>query len=255
MVKTVIRLKQKKGRDLSGLFVVEGKKFVQALPPHWELTDICVSESFALAEKYWLDENFRKVAVLHIIRDDLFNHMSDTITPQGILAICKQIRYALGDLAWGACAPFLVIGERLSDPGNAGALIRTADAFGCHGVLLTSGSVDLYNPKVLRASAGAAFRVPVVWGISLEEAVSFCRQNGLTLLALHIEGKQLPWLCDLRGGAAVLTGNEANGLSAQALSLADTRVKIPMREHCESLNASVAGSVLMYEIMRQRMTI
>jgi len=185
------------------------------------------------------------------VSDSRFNSLSDTVTPQGIMAICEKRIYTFSDFPTES--PFLFIGERLSDPGNIGTLIRTAAAAGVSGVILSTGSGDIYNPKTIRASAGAILRIPVIENANLNEIIPMLTKQGVTILAAHLQGAVLPYNLDLRQGLGVLIGNEANGLSDEVSKLAHIRVKLPMAPDIESLNASVAGGILFYEVVRQRL--
>jgi len=231
-------LKTKKGRDETGLFIIEGEKFVAEVPPEFILQYV-YSESFAKANEI-AEPNI-------VLRDSLFATLADTKNPQGIMAVCRQNTTQLRDLPKSG---FFLLGENLNDPGNIGTLIRTAAAAGATAVILTEGSADVHNPKVLRASAGAAFRLPIVQNITLQNAAEYLNIN---IYAAHPRGQITPYQLDLSGDFCVLVGNESHGISAAAEVLATNLVTIPMKNATESLNASVAGSILLYEAVRQRM--
>jgi TrmH family RNA methyltransferase len=169
------------------------------------------------------------------------------------MAVCEQKRYALDDVLTGGC--LLLLGESLSDPGNAGTLIRTASAAGADGVILTEGSVELYNPKVLRAAAGAVFHIKTVTDVGVNDAITKIKKHGARIYASHPRSEALPYSVDMRGAVCLMVGNEARGLTGEALSLSDCVVTLPMPGHAESLNASVAGAVLLYEAVRQRLNV
>ena len=175
------------------------------------------------------------------------------------MAVCEKRIFNFSDLLkedllqGSSKKPFLLIGELLSDPGNIGTLIRTAAAACASGVILSEGSGDIYNPKVIRASAGAVLRIPVVEGVNLNEVIPALKGQGIKILAAHLQGAVLPYDLDLKQALAVLIGNEARGLSEKVSDLADVRVKLPMATGVESLNASVAGGILFYEVVRQRL--
>lgn len=242
-------LKTKKGRDEWGQFIVEGEKAVNEIPDHWNIFYYACAERYANACDLSV---FKKRAPCVTMRDSLFDAAADTVTPQGIMAVCDQKRYEMSAVLKPDC--FLLMGECLSDPGNIGALIRTAAAAGADGVILTEGSGDLYNPKVLRAAAGAVLRIPVITDVALEPTVLRIKQAGVTVYAAHLKGAVMPYELDLQKACCFLIGNEAHGLSDIAASLADLRVRLPMPGGTESLNASVAGSLLLYEAVRQRIS-
>jgi len=239
------QLKTKKGRDESGLFIIEGEKFVQEIPLNWDIAQYIVAQRYAKTHDL---TQYETRATCTVVRDSIFDSIADTTNPQGLLAVCEKRKFGMADLA----GDFFLLGENLNDPGNIGALIRTAAAAGVSGVILTAGSGDIYNPKVLRAAAGAVLRVPFVVDITLEEAAASLQQLGVPIYAAHPRGEKTPYELNLRNNVCILVGNESHGISHKAEELADGLVTLPMVNSTESLNASVAGSVLMYEVVRQR---
>ena len=241
------QLKTKKGRNETGLFLVEGEKFVTEIPEHWELQRYVMAKRFADGRDLSI---YMKRAAVEIVRDSLFDSLADTVTPQGIIAVCRQKHWELSQLM--TQGGFMLIGERLNDPGNIGALIRTAAAAGAAGMILSEGSGDIYNPKVLRAAAGAVLRLPIVTDVDLTDAIGELKQAGYSIYAAHPRGDVLPYTLNLRGSFCWLVGSESHGLTDEAATKADAWVRLPMAGDVESLNASVAGSVLLYEAVRQR---
>jgi len=241
-------LKTKKGRDNMGLFLIEGEKFVNEIPSDWEIERIILSSNYA-ASTHDITK-YKSRAPLETVRDSLFNSLADTVNPQGIMAVVKQKHWQLQDII--TPNGFILIGEELNDPGNIGTLIRTAAAAGASGVVLSQGSGDIYNPKVLRAAAGAVFRLPVVANVKLTDAIPQLNNAGYAIYAAHLRGDILPYELDLNTQFCWLVGNESHGLSNEATALADKLVRLPMVSGVESLNASVAGGVLLYEALRQR---
>jgi len=240
-------LKSKKGRDETGLFLVEGEKFVSEIPTTWEI------QRYVMAKRYADGRDlsaYKTRASIEIVRDSLFDSLADTVTPQGIIAVCKQKNWQVSQLL--TPSGFILIGERLNDPGNIGALIRTAAAAGAAGIILSTGSGDIYNPKVLRAAAGAALRIPVVTNTVLSDAIGQLKQAGYAVYAAHPRGDTLPYSLDLQKSFCWLVGSESHGISDETASMADAWVRLPMAGDVESLNASVAGSLLLYEAVRQR---
>lgn len=240
-------LKTKKGRDELNQFMVEGEKSVREIPENWTVCYYACAERYADSR----DLSFLKDrAPCLTMRNSLFDAAADTVTPQGIIAVCEQQHFTLADIMKTDC--FLLLGECLSDPGNIGALIRTATAAGADGMILTEGSGDIYNPKVLRAAAGAVLRLPVVTNADISETVKYLSREGVLTYAAHLKGSHLPYSLDLKRSICFMVGNEAHGLSETASGLADCLIRLPMPGGTESLNASVAGSILMYEAVRQR---
>ncbi len=249
LVKELIALQSKKGQQKTGCFIAEGGPGVLDIPKHWPVAYHVFSES--TAAKVDLEEYQLRGAV-HILSDALFQKVSDTQAPQGFLAVCKQKQYTL-EQCLQQPNPLLIFGEALGDPGNVGTLIRTAAAAGAAGVLLSSGSAHIYNPKVVRATAGAIFRIPVLQGLDTDETLQALKAARCTLVAAEVQGATYPYGISLKEGCCLMIGSEAHGLTEQARKLADVRVKIPMASGVESLNASVASGILLYEAVRQRM--
>lgn len=243
-------LKTKKGRDDAGQFIIEGIKFVNEIPRDWEVIEYVVAAQFASAQDLTA---YQQRATCTVVRNSIFESMSSTVSPQGILAVCKQKTWQLENLICDTAPPFILLGENLNDPGNIGALIRTAAAAGAGGVILTTGSGDVYNPKVQRAAAGAALRLPFVCEISMQDAAQWLSSHGIPLYAAHPRGSVTPYNLDLAGPFCLLVGNESHGISDTAAALATNFVSLPMVNSTESLNASVAGSILLYEALRQRL--
>lgn len=189
------------------------------------------------------------VRVLHVT-DRLFSELSDTQTPQGILATVRAPEHSLPEVLSSPC-PWLVVADRVQDPGNLGTLVRTVDAVGATGVLAAAGTVDFASPKVVRASMGSVFRVPVVpvGNVDWRRAL---RERGVRLVALDPEGGTEMYAADLTGPLALWVGNEGWGLPPAELATADAVVRIPMPGRATSLNAAVAGAVVLYESLRQR---
>ena len=179
---------------------------------------------------------------------ELMEHMSDTKNSQGILAVVRQKKYTElpGD--------FFLILDTLQDPGNMGTIFRTAEAAGVDGILMNRDCVDVYSPKVVRATMGAMFRMPFIVSDDLPAEIRRMKSEGVQIYAAHLRGTKNHWDFDYRTPTAFMIGNEGNGLQDAIADLADTYLRIPMMGHTESLNAGVAASVLMYETLRQRIS-
>ncbi len=180
----------------------------------------------------------------------VFASAVETESPQGIAALVGPPRFSL-DGALAGTDPLVVVAAGVQDPGNFGTVIRSAEAFGASGVLALPGTVNVWNPKVLRASAGSAFRVPVVYERSASIFDALARRRIPVLAAVQNDGIPCSQ-ANLAGPAAVLIGNEGSGLSAELLDRAQARIAVPMPGPVESLNAAVAASILLYEAARQR---
>jgi TrmH family RNA methyltransferase len=187
-----------------------------------------------------------------IVTEDVFLSATITEHPQGVAALVGAPQFtvqAMFPTAPGP-APLLVIAAGLQDPGNLGTLVRSAEAFGATGMILLPGTVSLWNAKTLRASSGSAFRLPVL-ALTADAAFTTLRDQGVRIFAGVARGGDSE--ADLRGPSALLVGNEGSGLPEAWIAQADTRVTIPFTGAVESLNAAVAGSVLLYDAMRQRL--
>ena len=248
-VKQVMNLiKKAKARNESGLFVSEGLRIFKEIP-HEQIDSIFVSESF-------LKEEERKHLIsgmkYEVLTDEVFQVMSDTKTPQGILALVKQHAYTPEDLTRVPGPAFLMILENIQDPGNLGTIIRAGEGAGITGVLMNSTTADIYNPKVIRSTMGSVFRVPFAYTDDLTDSILQLKKKGIKLYAAHLNGRNNYEKEDYTVDTGFLIGNEANGLTEDTARLADAYIKIPMMGSVESLNAAVAASVLMFETARQR---
>ena len=188
---------------------------------------------------------------MEIVSDSVFQHMSDTKTPQGILCIVKQNTYNIEELLKIENPHFMVL-DNLQDPGNLGTIVRTAEGAGVNAVFLSKESVDIYNPKTIRSTMGSIYRVPVVYVEDLISLLEVFKEKGIKSYAAHLEGKNSYDKEDYEGGTAILIGNEGNGLRDEVSNAADIWVQIPMQGQVESLNAAIAASILMFEVARQR---
>ena len=246
-IRTVIELKKKaKARNESGLFAVEGIRMAAELPKE-RIEQVYVSESFLKHSEH--SSVLDRLSSFETVSDSVFSAMSDTKTPQGILALVKKREYTLEEMLAGGQTPFLMLLENLQDPGNLGTIVRAGEGAGITGVIM---SRDIYNPKVIRSTMGSLFRIPFLYAENLGETVRFLKKNHVKILAAHLEGAVVYDEEDCTGALGFLIGNEGNGLSEEIGALADARIKIPMAGQVESLNAAVAASVLMFETARQR---
>lgn len=228
----------------SGLIAIEGDHMVEeALRSGQMLKTIFVAEHRAVPGY--------APAGVELIRltDEVFESCMETRSPQGVAALLIPPVASVAAMLRGA-RPLLLIAVGLQDPGNLGTLVRSAEAFGAAGVLTTRGSVSAWNGKAVRASAGSVFRMPV--GEADEEALRLLEEHGVRLIAAVKSEGALVFEADLTGACALLVGNEGAGLSEEWLRRAHGSVTIPCPGAVESLNAAVAGSILLYEASRQR---
>ncbi len=185
-----------------------------------------------------------------LLPDDVFQGVVATETPQGVAALVRLKVHKLDDLL-AAPEPLIVAAAGVQDPGNLGTIIRSAEAFGAAGVLVGAGTVSPYNPKVVRASAGSLFRLPVV-GVEFPAVLAALRDRGLKLLATSSHKGTAVEEADLTGGVVVLIGNEGAGLPKEIMRQVDGQISIPHAPGVESLNAGMAASIVLYEASRQR---
>ncbi len=185
------------------------------------------------------------------VSDKLFSMISDTQTPQGVLAIVEMPVYDFQEISAQENCFYLCL-EGISDPGNVGTMIRTAEGAGVSGIILSGDTVDLFNPKAVRATMGSVFRVPFFISENFISDMADLKKKGFQLYAAHLQGERTFYEEEYRGNIGLLIGNEANGLTRQASELADIKVKVPMEGEVESLNAAVCAGILIYEIYRCR---
>lgn len=244
-------------RKEDGVFITEGIRMFTEIPED-RLLKILVSESFAADRADSMAEVRKKQtlsgAELRIVRDDVFRKLSDTLTPQGVLAVVRAFQYTEEEILDTENGLFVLL-ENLQDPGNLGTILRSAEASGADGVIMNGTCADVYNPKVIRATMGACFRVRFCVTEDLTDTVRKIQSRGGTVYAAHLQGAVPYDRPDYRGMSAFMIGNEAAGLSDTLADAADGRIIIPMQGKVESLNAAMAASILMFEAARQRRNI
>lgn len=253
MLREARGLLRAKKRRASGQFLVEGRQGVrEALQRHGAVRWLFVRWSDAVAN-HDLIELARGVNVpVYAVSEQNLAAMSDTVSPQGVIAVAYAVGVPLADALapreGGRPARLVVVCAQIRDPGNAGTVIRCADAFGADAVLMSTDSVDLYNPKVVRASVGSMFHLPIVTGIDLAAALDACRAAGMLVLAA--DGEADATLLDLgeelASPTAWVMGNEAWGLPSEHLALADRSAAVPLYGHAESLNLATAAAICLY---------
>ena len=257
------KLVRRKERKSVGKFLVEGRQAVrEALRAPEVVESVFVRWGDA---RYNLDliERARVAGItVYGVSEQNLATMSDTVTPQGVIAVARSIDVSLSDFLGtrkkDPTAPrrkherkdvsLVVICAQIRDPGNAGTVIRSADAFGADAVILSSDSVDIYNPKTVRASVGSIFHLPIVTGADLAEAIEACRAAGMQVLATDgdAETDLMDAALDLGRPTAWVMGNEAWGLPSEHLALADSTVAVPIYGLAESLNLATAAAVCLY---------
>jgi len=255
LLKYLRRLTSQKGRKKEGKFILEGTRAVEeALAADWPVEAIFYTRQAAAGEK--VRHILAKAKARRINRQEISPvlcwGLADTETPSGIMALVKRFDYQLKDIFQNQPS-LLVLADGIQDPGNLGTIIRSTDAAGAQGVIITKGTVDLYNPKVIRATMGSFFHLPVVMAGTLEELRDFMATFNLQLIAGQQKSPKLIKAVNLTLPTVLAVGNEAYGLSPEVLNLANHAVSIPMPGKAESLNAAIAISIMLYETIRQRL--
>ena len=244
-IKQIIKLKKSaRERKKQQLFIVEGIRMFTEIPEEY-LYKVYASEDFHNEHQ----EVFEGMDV-EIVSDQVMKEISDTMTPQGVLALVKMLKYSLDDLLDQKEPLFLVL-ENLQDPGNLGTILRTGEGAGISGVIMSHDTVDIYNPKVTRSTMGSIFRVPFVYVEDLFEVLEMMKTKNITTYAAHLNGTDYTRE-DYSTGTAFLIGNEGNGLTDALTKKAQKKIKIPLCGKVESLNAAMASGLLVYEARRQR---
>lgn len=242
-------LKKAKTRKEEGLFAAEGIRICQEIPAD-RIHSLYLSESFSkMPESRSLAD---RAGHVEVVSDEVFRAMSDTQTPQGVLALVRQRACTMEELVPENKTALLMILERIQDPGNLGTILRAGEGAGVTGILMDAQTADIYNPKVIRSTMGSIFRVPFVYVEDLKTALEELKRRNIRLFAAHLDGARDYDREDYTGSTGFLIGNEGNGLTDQTAAMADARIRIPMAGQVESLNAAVAASVLMFEAARQR---
>ncbi len=265
ILKEIRQLSHKKFRDQLGQFLIEGQTIIEeAIDNSAEIKLILVCEELFPGNNGSIDgptENDRAFflsrlqalgAPLYKVERKLFIELSDTTTPQGILGIAVKKQLSQDDFFKGKTGGNFIVLDRLSDPGNLGTMIRTADAAGFQGVIVLKGSGDIYAPKVIRATAGSIFRIPVLLTDTPEETIASLKANKKKILCTMPKADKIYYDVDMERDVAIVIGNEANGVGEAFMNHCDIQVRIPMSGAIESLNAAVAAGILMYESMRQK---
>lgn len=239
-------LTDRKTRAEQNVFVLEGIRLVEeAVQAGWPLEQILFAETISVRGRLLLE----KCGLMGVQADEVpektLASVSDTETSQGILAVAQ-----MKDLPAKPQPDFVLIADAVRDPGNLGTLFRTASAAGVDQVLLTPGTADAYNPKVVRSAMGAHFHLPIQTLAWDEIAARY--KTRLKFFLAEMAGSIAIWEADFRSPSAVIIGGEAEGAGDQARRLTDQAVNIPMSGHTESLNAAIAAGIILFEVVRQR---
>jgi len=240
-------------RRKTGLFLAEGANAVTAALATGRVREVFYSAAAAEREHELVASVAARGVRATLVDDRAAEHLGETVTAPGLVAVCEQIDVPLAEVL-GGDPRLLAVPVEIAEPGNAGTLIRVADAVGADGVVLAGSTVDPHNGKCVRASAGSLFHVPIARGREIEPTLTAVREAGLTLLASAADGEvDLDEADDiLAGPVAWLFGNEAHGLDPAVAALADHRVRIPIHGRAESLNLAAAAAICLYASARVR---
>ena len=258
-IKLMESLRLRKHRAKEGLFRIEGVRLSEmAAASGWAIRfGLYTAELVEKERGRALVEVLQAKCPLYEISAALAKKVAATDTPQGIFLVAEQQKKSLPQMAEhlqqaAARKPLLVVLDGVQDPGNAGTIIRTADAVGADGVILTKGSVDVFSDKTVRATMGSLFHLPVVTDVRAEEVAAFAQATGCQLLATALDEQAKPhFAVDFGKGSLIAFGNEGGGVSEELLAAAE-KVYIPMYGEAESLNVGVSSAVVLYEAVRQR---
>lgn len=246
IIKKIKELQKKKSvRKSEGLFVIEGVRGVKEIPAGIKIKylittpEIEAKELGGVKAEEWLE-----------VTKEIYKTISDTQSPQGAMAVAYMPTYQLSEMPIEK-GHYLVL-ENLQDPGNLGTIIRTAHAFAFKGVFITKGSVDLYSPKVVRSTMSSLFHVPIVVDEEIETYMTYLKQKGATIYTTALKPEAKPiYEMAFKEKSAIIIGNEGNGVSQVVLEETDHTMIIPMPGGAESLNASIAASICMYEVTKK----
>lgn len=240
-VKMWKKLLTKKGRDKEKLFLVEGVHLVEeALQSDVEVKEIIVEESITIPKEWQL-----QTSDITTVTERVFKEISETQTPQGVIAVCKQL--SLQDVSWKE-GKFLLI-DGVQDPGNVGTMIRTADSAGITAIILGDGTVDMYNSKVIRATQGSIFHLPIIRGNLLGWVEAF-QSSDIPVFGTSLESASTYTGIEPQENFALIVGNEGEGVSKELLEKTNQNIYIPIHGKAESLNVAVATGILLYYLRK-----
>ncbi len=251
IIKSIKKLKDKKYRDEAGLYVVEGIKMIEeAIEEEADIKKIVICEECVEAGsiEQKLLYTIAKYDCIYV-KEKIFNLLTDVVAPQGILAVIAKpskdtnIRYD---------QDIILALDGIQDPGNLGTILRTADSVNLKQIIVTKNTADAYNPKVVRSTMGAIFRVNIIETENLEKTLKEIQKNKFKVIVTSLDTNNSIYDIDYAKKVIVI-GNEANGVTKEVQEMADNKVKIPMLGKTESLNASVAAGIMLYEYVRQKL--
>lgn len=250
-IKHIKKLKDKKHRDQSNEYLIEGIKIIQeAIQEKANIKQIVIcdeSEHADLISKELMYEIAKHECIY--VTEKIFNSITDVKNPQGILAVVGKPSKEKNQIDYDT--DLLVVLDDIQDPGNLGTILRTVDSVGLNQIIVSKGTADAYNPKVVRSTMGAIFRVNIVECEDINQTLSEIKENKFKTVVTSLKAGKTIYEIDYKK-KAIIIGNEANGVKEEIINSADEKVKIPMPGKTESLNASVATGIVLYEYVRQK---
>ncbi len=249
LVKQVRKLHSPKERHSQGLFLLEGTHLLQeALAVGYPLCSVCCTQEWQAAHYELWEVACQQCDRAEIVSEEVLGALATTVQPDGVVATAKRDFHSV-EVSFSGLVLAL---EAIQDPGNLGTMIRTAAAAGASGLWISKDSVDLDNPKVIRASAGQWFRLPMAVSEDLKATVQLAKNAGMQIAATLPSATLTYWEVDWCKPSLILLGNEGAGLSREIAAMADVTVNIPLSAGVESLNVAIAGALLLYEAQRQK---
>ncbi|NEQ35661.1 MAG: RNA methyltransferase [Okeania sp. SIO3I5] len=250
LVKQIRQLHQSKGRREQQLFLVEGTHLLEeACRRNYPLITVCCTPEWQEKHKYLSELVSQKSQRIELVSARVLSSLATTVNPDGVVAIAPQKPTN--------CLKITSLGialDKIQDPGNLGTIIRTATATNIDGLWLSTDTVDLHHPKVVRASAGVWFQLPMAISKDLKTEVLELQSQGLQIIATVPNSNINYWEIDLRKPTLIVLGNEGSGISKDLIDFADYSVKIPLSNGVESLNVAISTAIILYEVQRQRQT-
>ncbi len=252
LIKHVKKLKEKKYRDEYDEYIIEGHKFLlEAIQEKANIKKIIISESYSVSDNYKdLCKKENEIQDMVVVSDRLFNDISGVVNNQGILAIIEKGNSAENEIDYSE--DFFLILDNIQDPGNMGTIIRTADSLNMRQIIVSKGTVEVFNPKVVRSTMGAIFRVKVIEVKNIPDLIKTFENKSIKVYATDLSTDKTIYSVDFHK-SAVIIGNEANGVEEEIKEVATDKIKIPMIGKAESLNAAVATGIILFEAYRDKL--
>lgn len=245
--KNVLKLKQKKFREQEDKFIIEGLRFVEEAVNNGVVDTIFYTLK---QEEEVINSLFKAPVNKYEVSENMMKNLCDTENPQGIAAVINKNKWNIDDIK----NDFVVVSDGIQDPGNLGTIIRTSDASGAGAVIIIKGTVDVYNSKTLRSTMGSIFHIPIIYFDSFEDFIDEFKNRQYNIYASSLSSSEYIYDCNFKSKTAIIIGNEANGMPQEHIELCTHTTKIPMIGMAESLNAASAASIMIYEVLRQRLT-